>query len=352
MHRFAAAVVVLATVAPTDLRAQLRVSRAQPSTVDASAGLATAIDRVASRGGTAWIAWTAPRVDERGTSCCWSDGCQGCWLEGEAVRGIAPGAAEGNATPVPLEADREFAILVRVDAGAVDRIRNVSASCPLDAGGLPFYTLTNVSATQGLSWLEAQARKPLDAARTDDRARAAVHAIALHRGAEADAVLDRLLSAGTAVRRDVVMVLGRARGASGLARLERLVRDEPDEDVRRRAVTSIGMSGEARARTLLLDLARRHADARVRADALVAVARLAGRDTMTLLTDALARDPDTDVKRKAVFGISRLPTEESVPLLIKVARDHTNPEVRKSAMFWLGQSKDPRAVEFFASVLK
>ena len=57
------------------------------------------------------------------------------------------------------------------------------------------------------------------------------------------------------------------------------------------------------------------------------------------------------MKKKAVFALSQLPKDEGVPLLIKVARTNTNPEVRKQAMFWLGQSKDPRATDFFAEVL-
>jgi hypothetical protein len=35
-----------------------------------------------------------------------------------------------------------------------------------------------------------------------------------------------------------------------------------------------------------------------------------------------------------------------------VARTNSNPAVRKRAMHWLGQSKDPRAIDFFESVLK
>jgi HEAT repeat protein len=53
-----------------------------------------------------------------------------------------------------------------------------------------------------------------------------------------------------------------------------------------------------------------------------------------------------------VFALSQLPKDEGVPLLIKVARTNSNPAVRKQAMFWLAQSKDPRAVEFFAEILK
>jgi hypothetical protein len=46
-----------------------------------------------------------------------------------------------------------------------------------------------------------------------------------------------------------------------------------------------------------------------------------------------------------------LPKEEGVPLLIDVARKNRNPVVRKQAMFWLGQSNDPRALQFFEEVL-
>jgi hypothetical protein len=41
-----------------------------------------------------------------------------------------------------------------------------------------------------------------------------------------------------------------------------------------------------------------------------------------------------------------------VPLLIKVARTNDNAAVRKQAMFWLAQSKDSRAIDFFAEILK
>ncbi len=57
------------------------------------------------------------------------------------------------------------------------------------------------------------------------------------------------------------------------------------------------------------------------------------------------------MKKRAVFALSQLPKDEGIPLLIKVAKTNQNPAVRKQAMFWLGQSKDPRALDFFADVL-
>ena len=70
------------------------------------------------------------------------------------------------------------------------------------------------------------------------------------------------------------------------------------------------------------------------------------------ITERIEQDPDTEVKKRAVFALSQMPKDEGVPLLITVARTNANPAVRKQAMFWLGQSKDPRAVEFFAEILK
>jgi hypothetical protein len=40
-----------------------------------------------------------------------------------------------------------------------------------------------------------------------------------------------------------------------------------------------------------------------------------------------------------------------VPLLINVAKTNKNPAVRKQAIFWLGQSKDPRALDYLEEIL-
>ena len=70
-----------------------------------------------------------------------------------------------------------------------------------------------------------------------------------------------------------------------------------------------------------------------------------------MISDSIENDPDTDVKKKAVFALSQLPDHEGVPKLIEVARNNRNPVVRKQAVFWLGQSDDPRALDFITSVL-
>jgi HEAT repeat protein len=81
------------------------------------------------------------------------------------------------------------------------------------------------------------------------------------------------------------------------------------------------------------------------------LAQRAGEEAVGAISDAIANDPETDLKRRAVFALSQLPKSEGVPLLIQIARTNANPVVRKQAMFWLGQSRDPRALQFFQEIL-
>jgi hypothetical protein len=89
----------------------------------------------------------------------------------------------------------------------------------------------------------------------------------------------------------------------------------------------------------------------LRGRALFWLAQRAADQALPVIDAALAKDPDTEVKKQAVFALSRFPNGEGIPKLMDVARTNANPEVRRQAMFWLGQSKDPRAVDFFAAIL-
>jgi HEAT repeat protein len=64
-----------------------------------------------------------------------------------------------------------------------------------------------------------------------------------------------------------------------------------------------------------------------------------------------ADDPDEEVREMAVFAVSQLPREQAVPELIKLAGSHKSAGVREKAIFWLGQTGDPRALDFIESIL-
>jgi HEAT repeat protein len=181
-----------------------------------------------------------------------------------------------------------------------------------------------------------------------------VSAIALHEGAAADSALDALTTAPQpeSIRRKAVFWLGNARGRHGYETLTRILRDDPSDKVREHAIFALTQSKEPGAIETMVKIAHEDRSAHVRGQALFWLAHTAQRK---IAADEIARavdnDPQTEVKKRAVFALSQLPNGEGVPKLIDLAKTNRNAEVRKQAMFWLGQSKDPRALDFFQQVL-
>ncbi|MGE0041844.1 MAG: HEAT repeat domain-containing protein [Vicinamibacterales bacterium] len=118
------------------------------------------------------------------------------------------------------------------------------------------------------------------------------------------------------------------------------------------ALAALAMHADGAALARLIAAAREGGTSHVRGQALFWLAQRAGDEAVGVISDAIRDDPDTQVKKRAVFALSQLPADEGVPRLIDLARANRNPVVRKQAFFWLGQSKDPRALAFFAEVLK
>lgn len=61
---------------------------------------------------------------------------------------------------------------------------------------------------------------------------------------------------------------------------------------------------------------------------------------------------DREVRAQAIFALSQLPHGDGVPALIRVARTSRDPELRRRALFWLGESRDPRALDLFEELLR
>jgi hypothetical protein len=279
-------------------------------------------EMVAAQTSPAWITYTVPGAATHScdSSCCTESGT------------------------VHLEGSPELNVLFRVDRKQVTKIRAISGDCRLDAGGLPIHRLTDVRPAQSVALLSAYA----------ESMGGAVAAIALHADPAADAVVAGLAAPGTPdkLRETAVFWLGAARGKAGAEALKRIVRQDASDHIREKAVFALYLSKEPDAVDAIIAAAKGDASARVRNQALFWLAQKAGGKAAGAISEAIENDPETSVKRQAVFALSRLPQGEGVPLLIEVARNNANPAVRKQAMFWLGQSRDPRAVEFFEQVLK
>lgn len=389
VRTLAGALALTLSAAAGQARAQdARLTNADVRTVAASGSLASQMRTLVSQQAEpGWIGYLEPVVDSKMNACCYNgyndgnfgSGC--CHLEKEsgvsssrrdagsaAPASTAPGATAARpAGPIHLEGATQFLVLVRVEAQQIERVRLFSADCELDAGGRRVTLLTGVTPAASIAWLESLIAEEATAGTVADRgadrgknkrrdpvSNGAVSAIAWHRDPSADAALDRLVapSRPAEIRRKAAFWLANSRGKHGFDVVNRLVREDQDPGVRKHAVFALTVTKEPGATPALLDLARHSAFTEVRSEAIFWVAQVAGRQAADTITEAIERDPETEVKKKAVFALSQLPKDDGVPLLIKVARTNQNPAVRKQAMFWLGQSKDPRALDFFESVLK
>ena len=316
----------------------------------------------------AWIAYTQPIIDGTLASCCygWSDNgsgqgvcCVGCPLEGRSdVMSVTERTGDDGVAaprqPIKLEGATDFVVLFRIENRRVDRVRVYSADCALDAGGRTVHAITGVKASDSLALLESLVTTWPVTMNRKSAPDSLITAIAFHRDPAADGVLKKLVDPSQAdeVRRRATFWLARARGRAGFETVRRLMRDDPSDRVRKHAVFAITQSREPDVVPVLIEAARTSTLADVRGEALFWLAQRAGKQASETITRAIEQDPDTEVKVRAVAALGQLPKAEGVPLLINVARTNTNPAVRKRAMHWLGQSKDPRAIDFFESVLK
>ncbi|MGH8310583.1 MAG: HEAT repeat domain-containing protein, partial [Steroidobacteraceae bacterium] len=63
------------------------------------------------------------------------------------------------------------------------------------------------------------------------------------------------------------------------------------------------------------------------------------------------RTNETEIKEQLIFGFSQRNSREAVDKLMSIARSDRDKEMRKKAIFWLGQSRDPRVLDFLAEMI-
>lgn len=330
--------------------AQPRIVNVRLTTAAVQGSLERTIDGLAARGGVTWVGYAVPGNASGREACCHvvreggaSAGC--CGLE----RGAA---ADGGTSTAPravrLEPSPEVAVFLRFDAGTLSRVAAYGIDCEIDGSGQALVWLTGVAPAESLAWLSRRAStgtgRPTDGA---------VAAIAFHADPAADGLLEALARTTSSGTRgpSATFWLGAARGGAGYDALVRLLGQVTGDKAREQIVFALSISKDSRALATLLDLAKHDTSAATRGQALCWIGQKAGARVADTLTDAVRDDPDTEVKTRAVFALSQLPKDDGVPRLIDVARTNRNPKVRKQAMFWLGQSKDPRALAFFETVL-
>lgn len=180
---------------------------------------------------------------------------------------------------VPAPDNKSEQILFRVKERKLHEIRLPSNNEWQGLELRPQITLTNVNPADSVHVLSGYLNDP------EKRLQhGALGAIAAHADPAADAVLETMLdkSKPEEMRKQAVFWLGAKRGARGVERIRRLLREETSDKVREHASFALSIS----------------------------------------------HDP------------------AALPLMIEMIRTDQSAKVRKQAMFWLAHSKDPRAIEY------
>jgi HEAT repeat protein len=153
------------------------------------------------------------------------------------------------------------------------------------------------------------------------------------------------------LRKTAIRVLSE-RGEAAVDDLLKLYDSEQVPDVRRTVLQSLSDVKSTRVEDKLFEVARSKDVIEVRRQAIRLLGERVSKRSFDFLSQtAQSNDGNGEVQVQAVRAISERRSDESVPLLIKIARTHPNQLVRKQAIRSLGETGDPRAVEFFREVL-
>jgi len=190
---------------------------------------------------------------------------------------------------------------------------------------------------------------------TDVR-RAVLHAFAEIKTPRAQAKILEAARTGSHpdLRRHAIHMLAEVEGEAMIDELIKLYDTEQSNDVRRQILHAFGEMKSTRAEDKLFAVARDSSgNADVRRHAIHMIGERAGKRSLDLLRETVeSSSAETQIQMQAVHAISERPADESVPLLIKIARTHPNQQVRRRAIHVLGESGDPRALDFFREVLR
>jgi hypothetical protein len=354
-----ALILALILVASAVAAQQPKVVNTQFGTEPVGSGLSATVARLQRSGQPLWLGYEVPSLPRRGFSRCSDsgsassseDGCCGEYqLEAPRLGIIArDGVSTGDRKPAPAN----MYVLLRLEHGAIIKVRPASPGCQANAGGIPFTWLTGVQPDDSVAFLAKLAAVPEDS--QDKRVtEEALVTLAMHASPAATTALVSLAEPSNPprLREKSAFWLGAQRGHEGLQALQQLLTKEQDPRLREKLVFDISIDSDPAAIDELLKMAHSDASPQIRGQAIFWLAQKAGKKASASINSAIENDPDLQVKKKAVFALSQLPEGEGVPQLMHVADSNLNPTIRKEAIFWLGQSKDPRALEYLEAILK
>jgi hypothetical protein len=294
-----------------------------------------------------WVAYHVPRIADAGQPCCFvirgsAPIEKGCNLD---ERSWSFGSDDDRAATA---LDGTLAVYLRVEHGRVERVRAVSASCPVRTASTVRW-IEPVDPSSSVAMLSSLLdRNP--AGDPDDHG---LVALAYH----ADPSATRALAARAEPshrrkeREQALFWLGQTRGAEGADVVERYATTDADPKVREHAIFALSQSNAPDAYAHILTIAHSDPAEHVRGQALFWLAQIGDARAKDDIIASLRTESSDRVRKQAVFALSQL-EDAADDALIAVLRGDYPRAVKKQALFWLGQSGSPRAMAYFDEALR
>ena len=209
-------------------------------------------------------------------------------------------------------------ILFRLGSGKIDQVHADAVDRQLDAGGMRFVWLANVTPEDSVATLKALCLAPPPPVQPEHMINSAVFLISLHQSAAAMPALIALAGPGANLhlREQAAFWLSNQRGHEGFVALQNLAHTDKDDNFRYKLAFDFNMSKDPGALDELVRMAHDDASPKVRSQAQFWMASRGGKLVAASLRDSADNDPDAQTRKQAVFGISRLPNGEGVTQLV------------------------------------
>ncbi|GAA3746991.1 HEAT repeat domain-containing protein [Terriglobus aquaticus] len=326
----------------------LPIAAQQPQLQNGTLTTASAMDpqteltHLQSGNTTAWLAYTVPtthRIEDYSNDTT--------YLEGEHYD------HDSDRRSTSTSSDRVL-ILLRVADHTLSNVRIANPNRKLDAGGTRVIYLPAVDPAHSIAMLQSLAER----ANSDRLRDGAILAVSVHQSPATVPALTALAapSHDLALREKAAFWLSTQHGPEALPILDRFARDDKDDRFREKLTFDLTLVHQPAAAQTLIHMAHQDPAPQVRKQAQFWMAQIATRIGTKNVADDLGNtadnDPDSSIRKSAVFSLTQLPNGEGTPKLIQLAQTSKDPAVRKQAVFWLGQSSDPRALDYLTKLIQ
>ena len=297
-----------------------------------------------------WSSWQIGAAAQAPDWCCWGDDVNFRDSSRKSCRLDAASQSFGSRDHATTDVVRIYA---RTAGGKVDRLRVLSATCPVETA-TPIHDLGRVADDDSARWLLDMAQRDSSTTGRRDNGNDVLAALAVNRG---DVARDGIAGiarndARIEARKQAVFWIALLRGSEGADIASSIMFTDKNPDVREHAAFSLAQSEAPRATADLIRLGSTDRDAEVRAQAWFWLAHTAVPEAESAIFTALRKETDAEVRERAILALSRLPDERAAKALVSIAEDRSQSrELRKRAVFWLSQSDSDAALRYLDQVL-